>query len=388
MHLDGQATPVALGEVFLTSAEGSMALTGAESGTIVISPAGALTDFSIWTPADMDPAASYPAWSNALASTGQTGWNRSYAVFGAPLQYDASSGVLWSQAAYAAVGFDFKSVPAAGQQSLTDVQLELMPLPVPGANPAPTSYKPPRAVVPIIKPTRLNFCPNPSIEVSTAGWITIGEAVLSQDNSITAAVGSYSLKVSVHTANDGCYIIIPDLIAGDTYTASAQVQGGPGLEDVLMSVSGTSTSSAQDGVPYGGDAILGIGYGQGPYGGVEAGNADMPAGQWFSPSVVFTAQESTVVLSFQSLVGSDVSYPTEFWVDAVLVEAGETFGTYFDGSWGTDYSWETGGTSGLTRSYYYERLEVSTGAVNDILTQHTPLGITSSAPVFSSPYTQ
>ena len=47
----------------------------------------------------------------------------------------------------------------------------------------------------------------------------------------------------------------------------------------------------------------------------------MPTGQWFNPSVVFTAQESTVTLSFRALAGSDVSYPTEFWVDAVLVEA-------------------------------------------------------------------
>ena len=113
----------------------------------------------------------------------------------------------------------------------------------------------------------------------------------------------------MHAAGDGAYIVIPDLIAGDTYIASAQVQGGPGLEDVLMAISGASTSSAQVGVPYGGNAILDIGYGQGPYGGVEAGTADMPTGQWFNPSMVFTAQESTVMLSFQSLAGSDVAYP-------------------------------------------------------------------------------
>ena len=388
MFLEGHATPVAVGEVFTTSAEGAMLLSGTESGTLVVSPVGALSQFGLWTPADMDPAVSYAGWSNALAYSGQISWNRSYGMFYPPQQAIASGGqVLWNRAAYMAVGFTYKAVTAGIQQSLADVQAEKMPV-VPGAVPAPTGYRPPRAIVPIIKPSRLNYCPNPSIEVSTAGWTVIGTAVLTQDNSITAAQGSYSLKVAVHAASDGCYIVLPDLIAGDTYIASAQVQGGPGLEDVIMAVSGASTSSAQVGIPYGGNAILDIGYGQGPYGGVEAGSSDMPTGQWFNPSVVFTALESTVTLSFQSLVGSDVSYPTEFWVDAVLVEAGEILQPYFDGSWGTDYSWETGGTSGLTRSYWYDRQEVSAGAVNDVLTQHTPLGITASTPVFSSPYTQ
>ena len=256
------------------------------------------------------------------------------------------------------------------------------------AGPVPSDYQPPRQISTVIKPTRLNFCPNPSIEISTAGWTVIGSSVLTQDSSITPADGSYSLKTAVHAASDGCYIVIPDLVVGDTYIASAMVQGGAGLEDVLMSVSGASASSSQDGIPYGGDAILDIGYGEGPYGGVEAGTSDMPTGQWFNPSAVFTASASTVVLAFRSLVGSDVSYPTAFWVDAVLVEAGEVLNPYFDGSYGTDYSWETAGTAGLTRSYYYERMEVTTGAVNDVLSQHTPLGITAAAPVFSSPYSQ
>ena len=114
----------------------------------------------------------------------------------------------------------------------------------------------------------------------------------------------------------------------------------------------------------------------------------MPTGQWFSPSTTSPHQTRRVILSFQSSPGSDIAYPTEFWVDAVLVEPGDTVGTYFDGSLGTDYSWETGGTAGLARSYYYDRQEVATGAVNTALAEHTPLGIVAAAPVFSQPYTQ
>ena len=387
MHLEGRATPIAVGEIFTTSAEGTMALSGTESGTVTVNPVGALSSFGIWTPADMDPAVSYAGYSNALAFTGHTGWARSYAMFSAPQKYTASGGqVLWNRAAYMAVGFDFKAVPGNGQQNLADVQVELMPV-TPGTAPAPTAWTPPRQVATVIKPTRLNFCPNPSIEVSTQGWTPVGEAVLSQDSSV-AVSGTCSLKVTLHASGDGTYIAIPDLILGDTYVVSASVQGGPGLEDVIIACSGVSTSSAQRGVPYGGNAILGIGYGQGPYGGVEANTADMPTGQWYQPSLVFTAAESTVILSFVSLPGSDVSYPTEFWVDAVLVEEGEVVSPYFDGSYGTDYSWETGSTSGLARSYFYDRNEVSAGAVSSVLAQHTPLGITSATPIFGQPYSQ
>lgn len=387
MFLEGRASPVSVGEIFTTSAEGTMKLSGTESGTVVVSPFGALSDFGIWTAADMDPAVSYASWSNALASTGQTSWNRNYMLAYPPVTTLGSGGtVLWKRAAYAAVGFDFKAMPSNNQQSLADVQFERMPL-VPGSSPSPTGWVSPRNVSATIKPTRLNFCPNPSIEVSTAGWTATGAATLSQDSS-TAEQGTYSLKVTVHQANDGCYIMIPDLVVGDTYIVSAQVQGGPGLEDVTLSCSGAQASSSQLGVPYGGNAILGIGYGQGPYGGIQASGADMPTGQWFNPNAVFTAQASTVCLSFQIIAGSDVSYPTEFWVDAVLVELGDTLGTYFDGGWGTDYSWESGGTAGLTRSYYYDRAEVAAGAVATALAGHTPLGIVAAAPAYSLPYTQ
>lgn len=388
MFLEGRASPVTEGEHFTITAKGSMLLSGTESGTTVVNPSGALTDFGIWTSADMDPAVSYIEWSNAGASSGSAAWNRVYAL-AYPPQLTAGSGaaVLWKRAAYAAIGFDFKSVPNNQQQALADVQFERLPV-TPGANPVPTAYDPPRQVETIIKPVRLNYCPNPSIEVSTAGWTAIGSAVLTKDNSITAAQGSFSLKVAVHAASDGAYIVISNLILGDTYTVSAAVQGGPGLEDIIMAIAGQSTSSAQQGVPYGGNAILGIGYGQGPYGGIQATGSDMPTGQWFAPSFTFTATASNLVLSFQSLVGSDVSYPTSFWVDAVLLEEGETVGTYFDGGSGVDYAWETGGTAGLTRSYYYQRFEVAAGAVTSALAEHVPLGIKSAAPVYEMPYTQ
>ena len=100
---------------------------------------------------------------------------------------------------------------------------------VPGSNPAPTTWTPPGSINTIVKPTRLNFCPNPSIEVSTAGW-TVDRLGRAHSGRLgpSPVNGTHSLKVAVHAADDGAYITIPDLIVGDTYIVSAYVMGGPG----------------------------------------------------------------------------------------------------------------------------------------------------------------
>lgn len=384
--LSGQATPVVEGEIFQTSALGQLHLSGTETGTVTVNPAGALSSFGVWTASDFDPAVSYAAWSNAQASSGSGAWNRIFGTFYPPQQTLGSDGKpLWNRAAFAAAGFTFKSMLNNNQQATADVQWERAPV-VPGQNPAPTAWQSPRQISATIKPTRMNFCPNPSIEVSAAGWTAVGSAVLTQDNSITMVQGTHGLKVAVNASTDGAYIMIPDLIIGDTYVVSAYVQGGAGLQDVTMACSGSSVSSANQGIPYGGD--LTHGYGEGPYGGVEATGSDMPTSQWFRPFTVFTARASTVCLSFQIIAGGDIAYPTSFWVDAVLLETGDLLEDYFDGGFGTDYSWEGGGTAGLTRSYYYQRQAVSAGAVSTALATHTPLGIVAAAPVYSSPYSQ
>ena len=388
MYLEGRATPVVEGQVFTIRASGGMLLSGTESGTLVINPVGALADFGIWTAADMDPAVSYIEQSNAGQASGSAAWNRVYGLAYPPQQALASDGsVIWNRAAYAALGFTFKAMASNNQQALADVQFERMPV-SPGSSPVPAAYQAPRAISTIVKPSRLNFCPNPSLESSTAWWSGIGTGTVARDATVSND-GGHSLKVTVNAANDGATITLANLIVGDLYIISAYVRGGPGLADVLVSTSsGGSVSSAQQGIPYGGNAILGIGFGQGPYGGVQATGADMPTTTWFRPSFTFIALTSSVQLGFRALAGSDVAYPTNFWVDDVLVEEGETLGAYFDGGFGTDYSWEGGGTAGETRSYYYQRQNVASGAVTTALAEHTPLGIVAATPIYSQPYTQ
>lgn len=219
--------------------------------------------------------------------------------------------------------------------------------------------------------------------------------------------GTASGKVTVNANADGASISIPDLIVGDTYVVTAYVQAGAGLANILASCSGSSVaiSDITTGIPYGGEP--GIGYGQGPYGGIGGdeppysdgtygsglyGGAsnDIPTGIWIRGAFTFVAQASTETLSFTADGGADVSYPTNFWIDGVMVEAGTEVQPYFDGSYGAsdylDYQWE--GTAGLSRSYYYQQLAVKKHTITQTLAKHTPIGLTYAAPSYLTPYSQ
>jgi hypothetical protein len=223
------------------------------------------------------------------------------------------------------------------------------------------------------------------------------------------ANGDTSGKVTVNAASDGAEISLADLIVGDTYVTSLYVQGGPGLADIIAQCSGGSAtvSGITGGIPYGG--VPGVGYGQGPYGGVVPGTpyggtdgsaygtgdfggntGDLPEGVWLRASFTFVAQASTETLFVFAAAGTDVTYPTQFWIDNVLVEAGTEVLPYFDGSFGSanylDYQWE--GTAGLSRSYFYQQLAVKQHTISGILDKHTPIGITHAQPQYLVPYSQ
>lgn len=437
MFLDGTATPVDYGETFNTGSVGTMLLSGSAI-SVVANPVAAFNDFALFTTTDLDPAQTYPSWTTAGNSNGTgTTYTRPYSLFMAPLDYQVSSGYLWNRAAYMALGVYFSSVAAGATEEITDVQVELMPYVV-GGTPTPTAYSNPRTIETIIKPTRLNYVPNPSIDVTDANWNPVCASpatTLAQSttqfvpaaNLTLGTVSTASLAVTIpsglasNLVNNGtnltptfqgCTITIPDLIFGDVYTVSAWVLGGTGFFDITMQIAGLSASSISQGSGYG-EGTFGGGY----YGGesLVPGN-DMTVGQWYQPSLTFTATASTMQLNFVALIDtSTIAYPATFYVDAAMLESGDILGLYFDGSTDgpnnfvtdpDDYFWGltnvyTGTTSGRvqgvnTQSYYYERSIVTGanvdnatgGVIQQVLNQHTPLGITAAAPQYLVPYTQ
>jgi hypothetical protein len=371
-------------------------LSGSNFGLVSVTgpgPMGAVTDFAVSQLTDPDPALTYTSWNNGGTTVTNAGYTRIWSVFSPPDDYLVSNGqYLWNRAAYAAVGFDFLSVPSNATVNLTRVQTEVLPVTTGYAQPAPSAFDTPRAVRSIIKPDRLNFCPNPSIETSASGWSAIGSASVARDNTVSVGqiieydddiltAGVASLKVTVNANGDGAQITIADLITGYSYIASVYVQAGPGFENIVMSIANGSTSVlATGGTGYGTG-----GYGTGPYGGINP-SSDLVQSTWFRINCLFTATADSHVLQITSSSAADVSYPSHIWIDACLVEIGEVLSFYFDGSFGPNYSWETGGTAGLTRSYYYDQQILKQQAVLNILDGHTPLGILSDSPKYSVPY--
>lgn len=361
-----------------------------------VPPVGAFDDFGIFELTDLDPAQTYVSWNNSGLNSGTgTSYTRPYSTFYAPLDYPVSNGdLLWKRADKAAVGFAYSNVAAGASEDISLAQFEL--LPVESSPPSPSDYDQPRCIHTIVKPDRLNFCTNPSIEVSTAGWVPVGTAVLTQDNTVSVGdiieyddyqftAGTYSLNVQLNDSGDGAQISIPEIIFGNIYTASFYLYLGPGISNVLVNCSGSTVQLADiGGTGYG----TGEDFGDGTYGGVMPSSTDLASGVWTRPSVSFTAQASTVTLEVTMIPGTDVVFPANFWIDAVLIEIGENVGTYFDGSFGTNYLWENNGTPGLTRSYYYDEYYIKQQAVSNALAKHVPLGITYTPPQYAVPYTQ
>jgi uncharacterized protein YraI len=363
IDVEGSIAIVVPGGRFSVALHGSIAVSGSIV-TAVTDPIAAFDDFALFELTDPDPAQTYVSWNDAGQPSGETDYTEAYALFSPPLDYPNSTGAnTWNRAQYMAAGFEFDSVPAGAAQNIIRVSVESLPLVgFTDVDPVPRAYDPPRALHTIVHPSRLNFCPNPSFEVDLTGWDVVASGTLSQvatGLNIIPAVTNHSMKLIASVKGDGAKVTVPHLIVGDTYTASCYVQPGAGVTAVLSCLDGTAT-------------VLGSG----------ALADEWTVGGWTRIWFTFLANASTVTLALTSGVGTS-------YVDCVLIEVGALIGVYFDGSYASaDYGWETGGTAGLTRSYYYENLAVSQQTVHDILTRHTPLGVIALDPQYFTPYTQ
>lgn len=420
MLLEGDATPINVGQVFSITGPvaGAMDMSGllhpmvaetelidgairpviapaidtgviglpweiAGGGTIAvegIATSAGFGDFGIWeTGVDPDPAKTLIGGNNAGIASGATGYNKVFGTFSPPRQaLDSAGAALWHSAAYMAAGFRIVSQATFSSGTpnavnFTQVQVE--------KGTAPTTYQLPRALLTIVKPSNLNYVTNPSFEVSLAGWTAVSGATLTK---VSGGVdGSFMLQVSVPSAGGGVSISVPSLILGDMFTASASVEPvSVNITDIQLSAGGAQVSANPTGFPYGDG-----GFGSGPYGGVNPTSSAMDTGAWGRPWTPFQAPASTVTLSLIPVAITGATYPLVFNVDAVMVAPGEALTAYGDGS-SDGWQWELGGTSGLSRSYYYERESVGASAVQSVLDQHIPLGISAYAPQFAVAPTQ
>jgi hypothetical protein len=328
-------------------------------------PPGAFKDFAHYPYSGTDPAmAMIGATSGSLSSAAAGSYNRQYAIFTAPADYPVSQGgKAWNRAAYASVGFKFSGMTINKHQLLDAIQVEAVPVGATG----PSAYESTRQIQVVVKPTRLNYAPNPNFETSLANYASTGQATKALD--AFCWQGTQSMKVTVPstaTSDSGWSLPVSGLIPGRQYVLSARVAIAQGCGDVVPWCGGTSV---------GGEQISWR----------EAESTTDPSNQrWRTVSVAFTATGTNVY------VGMNVTTATMtpgtasiFWVDGVLVEEGTTPLPYFDGSMGTDYLWESGGSPNLSRSYFYENRIERGYLVQTLLDENTPLGIAAAVPQYA-----
>jgi hypothetical protein len=331
----------------------------------VKSPAAAFKDFAHYPYLGVDPAmARVGITSGALTSGAAGSYTRQYAAFTGPADYPVSGGgYAWKRAAYAAVGFKFTSMSANKHQILDAVQFEPLPLGATG----PSAYQNARTIQVVIKPTRLNYASNPNFESGITGYGSTGTATLAAD--AFCWKGTQALKVTVPAgapADSGIAFPVSGLIPGRTYTFSAKVAIAQGCGAIAPWAGAGSTQHASKTWAQAANAI-------------DPGNK-----RWRTMMVTFTPTTSTLYLGMNVLHGTMTpGLASIFWVDGVLIEEGAAVRDYFDGSMGADYLWETGGTTNLTRSYYYENRVERSYLIRTLLDENTPLGISAAIPQYA-----
>lgn len=327
-------------------------------------PHAAFKDFAHYPYGGTDPAmALITNTSGGLTSAAAGSYNRQYVIVTGPQDYPVSGGgYAWKKAAYASVGFKFASMNANTSQLLDAVQLEEAPLGTTG----PSTYSLARQIQVIVKPTRLNYCTNPSMVTGITGYTATNSATVAAGS--VAWQGNTSLQVTVPagaTQNSGFSYQVTGLIPGKTYTMSAKVALATGCGDVVAwsGVSGTTFLGTTTWLKATPD----------------------PTNQRFRTlSVTFTAKSSSAYVGMEVLVNTTVpGTASMFWADAVLIEEGSSARPYFDGNFGADYLWESGGSANASRSYYYENRVERSYLVQTLLNENVPLGISSAVPLYA-----
>lgn len=219
------------------------------------------------------------------------------------------------------------SMAASSIQYLDDFQAEVLPT---GTTPA--TWQAPRTITATVNPTRLNYSTNPNFLNGTTGWTTTGTSLTQNTDAQYVYSGNSSAQVTISASGQTITHTISGLVLGITYTGAIQVYQNGVWSQITTSVLCSST----------------------------------------------TAQAFTFKLPSAS------SYPATLYVGGCIIERGTTVGTYFDGNSGTDYLWETGGTAGSTRSYYYPDRTQRTYILNRVLQENVAMGLQVGTPVFAA----
>ena len=312
--------------ILLTSSQSHQFVNGHVS-IVTTSNLGSVTKFAVWTlTGQRDPVDGYIESATDVDSGGVTqAYVRMNAVF-----------VPNPKTRYLAVGARVYSVPNTGTwRSQYFKKWMVEKANVGGSVPSP-KYGQAREVVVYVKPDRLNLTKNPGFAVDTTYWTGLTRAAYA------ASPSGYAGQITLAGAASGTVThTLSGLKVGQQYTASVLVAS---TNPIMV-----------DGLPFGTTPVR--------------------------RTVTFVAATTSPVLTFTvgPAVGSTI---VSFY--AMIVERGPSVGTYFAGSTSADTVWETGGTTGLSRSYLYKNKADRYAAIKRVLADNVPLGIGVAEPVFGT----
>ena len=173
------------------------------------------------------------------------------------------------------------------------------------------------AAEPFLLGYRTNWVENPSFETNTTGWSAVAGATLSRDT-VNYRSGVASLKVVNSSASAAQYSNLPLVAGSGFYTISAYVKLETGATTANYFIRQLQYEN--------------IG---GPT--VSAGNIGIQSlsvtGNWVRLTGTINKAATANYLSLRIVTASTTSGDI-FYVDDVMVEKGDTAGTYFDGDTG------------------------------------------------------
>jgi len=164
---------------------------------------------------------------------------------------------------------------------------------------------------------RVNWVENPSFEVDTTRWSSVASATLSRDT-VNYRSGLASLKVVNVSGSAAQYVNLPLVAGSGFYTISAYVKLETGATTANYFIRQLQYENI------GGPTVAA--------GNIATQNLSV-TGDWVRLSGTINKAATANYLNFRVVTASTTSGDI-FYVDDVMVEKGNTAGTYFDGDTG------------------------------------------------------
>jgi hypothetical protein len=170
---------------------------------------------------------------------------------------------------------------------------------------------------PFLLDYRTNWVENPSFEVNTTGWSAVAGAALSRDT-VNYRSGVASLKVVNASASAAQYSDIPLVAGSGFYTISAYVKLETGATTANYFIRQLQYENI------GGPTVAS--------GNIGTQNLSV-SGNWVRLSGVVNKAAAANFINIRVVTASTTTGDI-FYVDDVMIEKGDTVGTYFDGDTG------------------------------------------------------